>query len=82
MNELTKQIIFDCAMELMYHAENKSDKEIVDRLLNLINEDDDFIRGHRAKSIIDDWSDLNCMIDQKQLDEILKPFMNNKDDKN
>ena len=38
--ELFKQLMFDCAMELFYHQENMSDKEIGEKILYYINLDD------------------------------------------
>lgn len=38
--EVAKQLIFDCAMECIYHTEEKSSEEIGDELLKIVHEMD------------------------------------------
>lgn len=39
-NELAKQLFFDCAMELLYHADKMTDEQVSNKILWIINEMD------------------------------------------
>ena len=34
---LAQQLIFDCAMELLYHADGMSDEDVANKLLEIIS---------------------------------------------
>lgn len=58
ITDLQKQIIFECAVELLYHTENRSNEEIAHRILDAIND----------KLVIDKY----CKMDSNS--EVLNPY--------
>lgn len=52
-----KQLIFDCVMELEYHTENMSDKEIASKLLEILRQmdlNDNVIDADKTMAIDED----------------------------
>lgn len=41
---LAQQLIFDCAMELLYHTEGVSDEDVANKLLEIISAMDKVIK--------------------------------------